>query len=50
MNESDGITGYRGERNALERIGKRIQAYLGSRTADHWIMFLAGVVIGLILG
>ena len=50
MNEGDGIMGDRGGRSALERIGERIQDYLSSRTADHWIMFLAGAVIGLILG
>lgn len=50
MNEGDGIMGDRGERSALERMGERIRDYLGSRSADHWIMFLAGVIIGLILG
>jgi hypothetical protein len=40
----------RGERSALERLGERIQEFLASRTADHWIMFLAGLVVGLILG
>ena len=28
----------------------RLLGYLRSRTVDHWLMFLAGLVIGLIIG
>jgi hypothetical protein len=39
-----------GHGDGFERAGSRIFAFLRSRTADHWLMFLAGVVIGMILG
>lgn len=39
-----------GESSGLERALERAVAYLQSRTADHWLMFAAGLVIGLILG
>ncbi len=32
-----------------KRLGARLRRYLRTRTTDHWIMFLAGVVIGAIL-
>ena len=34
----------------LGRLGEQALAYLQTRTAEHWIMFLAGIIIGLILG
>lgn len=37
-------------RSGLERGLERAIAYLRTRTADHWLMFTAGLVIGLILG
>ena len=37
-------------RSGYERVFDRLTAYLGSRTGDHWIMFVAGLVIGLVLG
>ncbi len=37
-------------RSGFERVFDRLTAYLRSRTGDHWIMFVAGLVIGLILG
>jgi hypothetical protein len=36
--------------DGFERAGSRILEFLRSRTADHWIMFLAGVVVGMIVG
>jgi hypothetical protein len=36
--------------DGFERAGSRILDFLRSRSADHWIMFLAGVVIGMIVG
>jgi hypothetical protein len=38
------------QRSALERGAERFLAYLRSRTADHWLMFAAGVVLGLMAG
>ena len=31
-------------------LGGRLRAFLRSRSAEEWIMFLAGLVIGLVLG
>jgi len=50
MHEGNGIMGDGGERSALERMSERVRDYLSSRSADHWIMFLAGVIVGLIVG
>lgn len=36
--------------DGFERVGGRILDFLRSRSADHWIMFLAGIVIGMIVG
>ncbi len=36
--------------SAWERGSSRFMAYVRTRRSDHWIMFLAGLVIGLILG
>ena len=36
--------------NAWERGSSRFMGYMRSRRSDHWIMFLAGLVLGLILG
>ena len=29
---------------------ERARRYLRSRTADHWLMFMAGVLLGALLG
>ena len=42
--------GNRGGRTRFERGAERALAYLSSRTADHWLMFAAGLVIGLAVG
>ena len=36
-------------RTTAERLLDRFTAYLRSRTADHWLMFLAGFVLGAVL-
>ncbi|HSA82365.1 MAG TPA: hypothetical protein VLE23_16225 [Geminicoccaceae bacterium] len=47
----DSMRGYgdRNGRSAFERVTGQALSYLRSRTADHWLMFLAGLVIGLII-
>ena len=35
---------------AWERGWARLTDYVRTRRSDHWVMFLAGLVIGLILG
>lgn len=39
-----------GPRDGVERAGAWAVEFLRNRTADQWLMFLAGVVIGMILG
>ncbi len=39
----------RGTKSSGQRLADRLGRYLRSRTTDHWIMFLAGAVIGAIL-
>jgi hypothetical protein len=39
-----------GRNDGFERAGSRILDFLRSRSADHWVMFLAGVVVGIIIG
>jgi hypothetical protein len=39
-----------GRTDGFERAGSRIVDFLRSRTADHWIMFLAGIMVGMIVG
>ena len=43
-------TGTYDQRSAFERLGEQLVGYLRSRTADHWLMFAAGVVLGLTVG
>ena len=43
-------TGARSGTDGFERVGSRILDFLRSRSADHWIMFFAGIVIGMIIG
>jgi hypothetical protein len=37
------------ERGGFERIARHALGYLRSRRSEHWLMFLAGLVVGLIL-
>jgi hypothetical protein len=48
----DSVRGYGGRdtRTGFERTAEQVLNYLRGRTADHWLMFLAGLVIGLIVG
>jgi hypothetical protein len=39
-----------GRADGFERVGERILDFLRSRTADHWLMFVAGIVVGMIVG
>ena len=40
----------RSERSGFARLGQWLADYVRSRQTDHWIMFLAGLAIGLLLG
>jgi hypothetical protein len=48
----DGMRGYGApdQRTGFERLTEQALGYLRSRTAEHWLMFLAGLAIGLIVG
>jgi hypothetical protein len=37
-------------RTGIERLVSTALGYLGSRTSEHWLMFIAGLVIGLAVG
>ena len=50
MRDYDRPYGHQTERSGLERGAEQAIAYLRSRSADHWLMFVAGVIIGLLLG
>lgn len=45
--------GYQGQgvgSGTLPRMGEAFVAYLRSRRAEHWVMFAAGLVLGVLLG
>ena len=47
---SDRRTAYGARREqGLDRWVERTRLYLKSRTADHWLMFVAGLVIGALV-
>ncbi len=39
-----------GRTDRMHRLGENLVAYIRSRTADHWIMFAAGLALGVLLG
>ena len=39
----------RGKQN-FDRWAVRARAYLRSRTADHWLMFIGGLLLGALIG
>lgn len=38
------------DRSGFERLASNALEYLRSRNSEHWLMFLAGLMIGLFLG
>ena len=42
--------GYRSQRTVFERVMASALDYLRSRNTEHWLMFCAGLVVGLLLG
>jgi hypothetical protein len=42
--------GRRDDRTAFERVASDALGYVRSRRSEHWLMFFAGLVVGLILG
>jgi hypothetical protein len=48
LDRNDG--GAAAARTTAERLLDQLLAYLRTRTADHWLMFLAGLMLGVWLG
>jgi hypothetical protein len=42
--------GYRNHRTGFERVAASALDYLRSRSSEHWLMFFAGLVVGVLLG
>jgi hypothetical protein len=42
--------GYRNHQTGFERLAASALDYLRSRSSEHWLMFLAGLVVGVLLG
>jgi hypothetical protein len=42
--------GYRSQRTVFERVMACALEYVRSRNTEHWLMFCAGLVAGLLLG
>ena len=41
---------HRRHESAWDRGSSRFMSYVRTRRSDHWIMFLTGLAIGLVLG
>jgi len=50
MDDSMRAYGRRDNRTGFERTVEQALSWLRARTADHWLMFVAGLAIGLIIG
>jgi hypothetical protein len=50
MDERGDLYGRRDHRTTFERLASAGLGYLRSRSSEHWLMFLAGLLIGLFLG
>ena len=50
MHDRTDLYGRPDQRNGFERMAASALDYLRSRSSDHWLMFVVGMVIGLFLG
>lgn len=50
MNQSTYGQAGPGRGDRMQRLGEALVAYVRSRTAEHWIMFAAGLALGVLLG
>ena len=50
MRHASEIDGEPAPRMNLQRLGDRLVAFIASRKPDHWVMFAAGLMLGLLLG
>jgi hypothetical protein len=50
MDERADLYGRRDNGNGFERLASSVLDYVRSRTTEHWLMFVIGLMIGLFLG
>jgi hypothetical protein len=50
MDERAGLYGRHNDRTGFERLASGGLQYLRSRSSEHWLMFVIGLMIGLFLG
>jgi hypothetical protein len=50
MDDRTDVYGRQDHRTSFERLASGALDYLRSRSSNHWLMFLVGLVIGLFLG
>ena len=50
MDDRAEIYGHRSHRTAFDRLASSALEYLRSRSSEHWLMFVAGLAVGLLLG
>jgi hypothetical protein len=50
MDERTGLYGRHDNRTGFERLASGVLDYLRSRSSEHWLMFVIGLMIGLFLG
>ena len=50
MDHRADLYGSRNHRTVFERLAAAALDYLRSRSSEHWLMFCAGLVVGLLLG
>jgi hypothetical protein len=50
MDDRADLYGRRDHRTGFERLAGSALDYLRSRSSEHWLMFFAGLVVGLLLG
>ena len=50
MQDRTDLYGRHHDRSGFERLASSALEYLRSRSSEHWLMFLAGLMIGLFLG
>jgi hypothetical protein len=50
MDHRADLYGYRNHRTGFERVAASALDYLRSCSSEHWLMFFAGLVVGVLLG
>jgi hypothetical protein len=50
MDHRADLYGYRNHRTGFERVAASALNYLRSRSSEHWLMFFAGLAVGVLLG